>query len=315
VPRALSVLAGVLVAPWIAWALVRTLGLDRVPLLAKAVAFTPYAALTAPLPFVAALFLRRPRAALAMVPAMALLGLAVVPRALPGPRAPDPGGRALRVMTLNVYAGAADARAVARLVADQRVDVLSLQEVTPEGLAALDAAGLRRSLPRRVDGSAPGARGTAVLSRLPLTEPRRTVDRSGLVLTSATVRTSAGRPVDVHAVHPPPPLDGRSHATWRRLLRALPSAGTGRVRVLAGDFNATLDHRELRLVLERGYQDAADVAGEGLRTTWPAGRRFPPELAIDHVLADRRAAIERVVTRAVPGSDHRAVIADVRPGR
>ena len=293
----------------------RGLGLDRVAPLAKAVAFTPYAALTAPLPFVGCLFLRRPRVALLSVLPALVLAAAVVPRALPGPRAPDPGGPALRVMTLNVYVGAAVPRAVAELVAAERVDVLTLQEVTPEALAALDAAGLARSLPRRVDGSAPGARGTAVLSRLPIEAPRRRVDRSGLVVSAATVRPTGGRPVDVVAVHPPPPLDRARHATWRRLLRELPPAGRGRVRVLAGDFNATLDHQALRALLDRGYQDAAAVAGEGLRTTWPAGRRFPPELTIDHVLADRRAGIGRVVTRRMPGTDHRAVLADVRPGR
>lgn len=293
----------------------RGLGLDRVAPLVQAMAFTPYAALTAPVPFVLCLFLRRPRIALAaVVPAVVLLA-AVVPRALPGPRAPDPGGPALRVMTLNVYVGRADPRAVAELVAAERVDVLSLQEVTPEALAAFDAAGLRQQLPRRVDGTAPWGLGTAILSRGPIEAPRREVDRSGLVVTAATVRPTGGRPVDVVAVHPPPPLNRTRHATWRRLLRELPDGGSGRLRLLVGDFNATLDHQALRELLDRGYQDAADVAGEGLTTTWPAGRRWPPEVAIDHVLADRRAGIGRVVTRTVPGSDHRAVIADVRPGR
>ena len=41
-------------------------------------------------------------------------------------------------------------------------------------------------------------------------------------------------------------------------------------RILAGDFNATLDHPELRAVLDRGYVDAADAASGGLKPTWPA---------------------------------------------
>ena len=35
--------------------------------------------------------------------------------------------------------------------------------------------------------------------------------------------------------------------------------------VIAGDFNATLDHQALRAVLDRGWQDAAAEAGEGLQ--------------------------------------------------
>ena len=33
------------------------------------------------------------------------------------------------------------------------------------------------------------------------------------------------------------------------------------MRILAGDFNATLDHAELRRLIGRGYHDAAEQAG------------------------------------------------------
>ena len=57
--------------------------------------------------------------------------------------------------------------------------------------------------------------------------------------------------------------------------RALPGSDCqGDVRILAGDFNATLDHPELRALLDRGYVDAADAAGAGL-----AGRPGPPRPA------------------------------------
>jgi endonuclease/exonuclease/phosphatase family metal-dependent hydrolase len=35
-------------------------------------------------------------------------------------------------------------------------------------------------------------------------------------------------------------------------------------------------------------------------------------LTIDHVLVDRRAAVHRVTVHDLPGSDHRAVFADLR---
>ena len=46
--------------PWIAWAVVRTFGLDGVHPLTGAMAFTPFVAATAPLPLIAALALRSP---------------------------------------------------------------------------------------------------------------------------------------------------------------------------------------------------------------------------------------------------------------
>ena len=80
------------------------------------------------------------------------------------------------------------------------------------------------------------------------------------------------------------------------------------LRIVLGDFNGTLDDRAVRGVLDRGYVDAADAAGEGLRFTYPAhGRR--PYIAIDHVLVPRRVRVDGVRVLPVPGSDHRAVVA------
>jgi endonuclease/exonuclease/phosphatase family metal-dependent hydrolase len=82
--------------------------------------------------------------------------------------------------------------------------------------------------------------------------------------------------------------------------------------VLAGDFNATLDHAELRRLLDRGYRDAAEQAGVALRPTWPGDRALiPTVVTIDHVLADRRIRVVSVRTVAIPGSDHRGVLADL----
>jgi len=81
-------------------------------------------------------------------------------------------------------------------------------------------------------------------------------------------------------------------------------------RVLLGDFNATLDHREFRRVLDRGYYDAADATGDGLRATWPTDRSRPM-LTIDHVLLPESIRTRKVNVHDVRGSDHRAVIAEI----
>jgi endonuclease/exonuclease/phosphatase (EEP) superfamily protein YafD len=80
---------------------------------------------------------------------------------------------------------------------------------------------------------------------------------------------------------------------------------------VAGDFNATLDNRELRRLLDRGCADAAERAGAGLRATCsPRPRRALP-IVIDHVLVDRRVRVRHVTVEDIPGSDHRAVIAEL----
>jgi endonuclease/exonuclease/phosphatase family metal-dependent hydrolase len=78
-------------------------------------------------------------------------------------------------------------------------------------------------------------------------------------------------------------------------------------RLLLGDFNATLDHAALRRLIGSGYRDAADAVGAGLRPTWPAD--VVPVVTLDHVLVDSRIGVRSVTVHAVPGTDHRAVVA------
>jgi endonuclease/exonuclease/phosphatase (EEP) superfamily protein YafD len=120
--------------------------------------------------------------------------------------------------------------------------------------------------------------------------------------------------VRIKAVHPAPPVNAIAAPYWQDALAALPSSdGRGDVQILAGDFNATLDHPELRGLLDRGYTDAADAVGKGFVWTWPARRRTRAlPLTIDHVLVDERVKVEKVEVVRVPRSDHRAVIATLR---
>ena len=88
----------------------------------------------------------------------------------------------------------------------------------------------------------------------------------------------------------------------------------GPLRVLVGDFNATLDHVELRRLLATGYRDAASVVGKGLTPTWPYfGPRWAitPKVTIDHVLADRRIGVRSFEAFTIPGTDHRVILAEL----
>jgi endonuclease/exonuclease/phosphatase (EEP) superfamily protein YafD len=185
-----------------------------------------------------------------------------------------------------------------------------VQELTPELARGLDEAGLAELLPQRVAEPRDEGAGMGIYARVPLV-PLELDGRRRNPLAAATARPPGAPPVDVVAVHPPPPLRG-TVAAWRADLRALPPATTdGRLRILAGDFNATLDHVELRRLLDTGYEDAAAEVGAGLRATWPEGRRLPPPVAIDHVLADRRCGVRAFSVHPIPGTDHRAVVAEL----
>lgn len=306
-----------MVLPWAAWAVVRTFGLEGGTPLVPLMTFTPYMGLTSLVPLLVCLVTRRwAPAAVALVVCLLFAG-ALIGRWLPGPR-PHVAGPRLRVMTSNLYLGRGDARTVVRLVREQGVDVLGLEELTPEEVARLDAAGLRRLLPHRNVDARPGAGGTGLYSRFPLTrrKPYNSLDINGEP--RALVRVPGARPFELQVIHPPPPIHGQA-PQWRHMLSELPKPGVGdggsargAPQMLIGDFNATLDHAQLRDLLDDGYVDAADATGKGYETTWPAGRRFPPEITIDHVLLDPRMRAEDVSVWLVPRSDHRALLATVR---
>lgn len=280
-----------------------------------AMAFTPYVAATAVVPLVVALALRRRLVAAAGVVVMLAFALAVLPRAFAGPRPQISDGVPVTVMTSNLFEGRGDARTIVDLVRRHRVDVLALEELTADAVRRLDAAGLRRLMPYRDVDTRPqfSASGTGLFARRPIRrlKPFNSLNRNAEPRALVTV---PGAPdLEVQTVHPPPPIHGWN-AIWTRMLDELPRPGrdAGSLRMLIGDFNATLDHEQLRRLLgDDGYLDAADATGEGFRTTWPAGRHFPPELTIDHVLVDPRVRPQNVTVDLVPRSDHRAVIAEL----
>ena len=119
-----------------------------------------------------------------------------------------------------------------------------------------------------------------------------------------------GKDIEVVSVHPLPPVVTDGPEAWQREMAGLPTPdSTGAIRVLAGDFNATLDHVGITRLLNKGYVDAADQVGKGLIHTWPSNSGlWPPPVTIDHVLVDTRCPVDELDVFDVPGSDHRAVV-------
>jgi endonuclease/exonuclease/phosphatase (EEP) superfamily protein YafD len=303
-----TAIAVALALPWLLWAIVRVLGLDMGQLLVPAIAFTPYVAATSWIPVVAALLLRRRAVAVVALVVAVLLVAAVAPRAFDGPRVAEAGGPSLTVLTANLRYGNGDPEALMALAEHSGADLVSLQELPPEEALRIDAAGGRRLFRYRVLDTRPGAQGTGLLSRYPLTEPARPQGLR-MAMPEATLRIPGAPPIRVKAVHPVAPLHG-DVADWEATMRSLPRATPrGELRMLVGDFNATLDHHLLRDLIGSGYSDAGDATGIGLQGTYPAHRRL--RITIDHVLVDERARVTSASVHVVPGTDHRAVVARI----
>jgi endonuclease/exonuclease/phosphatase (EEP) superfamily protein YafD len=297
------------VAPLAAWALLRALGISSGFPLAAIMAFTPYAALAALLAAGIAAALRNWAASGIAALAMVSLAAAVLPRAVGSDTVAVEGRETLRVLAANVHHGTADPAALVALADRLHADVLSVEELTPRFAGELREAGLGRRLPHTVLEMQRSASGAGLYSRLPLRRlpaPDRFIFRSP----RAQLRLGDGRTVRISAVHPFPP---ESHHTteWEEALASLPSAGRGAPWVLAGDFNGTFDQSQFRNVVARGYEDAGAAAGDGLEPTFPREGHLIPPVTIDHVLADRRLGVVDYAVEDLPGSDHRAVYAEL----
>jgi endonuclease/exonuclease/phosphatase (EEP) superfamily protein YafD len=314
--RALTVALWLLAVPCAGWAVVRVLGLERGYPAVQLMAFTPYAAMGAVAVAAAAMLARRFTAGAVAVVAAVSLCAVVLPRAIPdGGRTAT--GPTLRVLSTNLLAGSGDERAVVDLVKRLSVDVLAVQEYTPSDAAGMAAAGVTDLLPHQAAYPQDGVTGSALLSRYPVRETALRVHRGGFSQARATVDVPGAVAVEMESVHPQSPWGGPAMRAWERDLRDQPPATVGGpVRILLGDFNATLDHAALRRLMSTGYRDAASVAGDGFRSTWPYDEKwFIPGVTLDRVLADERVGVRAVRPYRIPGSDHKAVYAElVLPG-
>ncbi|MEU6999374.1 endonuclease/exonuclease/phosphatase family protein [Nonomuraea sp. NPDC046570] len=296
------------VTPFAAWAAARVAGLERGSLPTQIMTVTPYAAAGSLLPLLLAALTRNRAATALAVVTTAALGLSVLPRAFGTAEAGT--GRPLKVLTINMLFGRADVSAIMELVRRFDPDVLSTQELTPGAVIDLDEAGLKDLMPHRVLQDEWSAGGSGLFAKYPLTALWDLIPPVGHKMPAGVLALPGGRPVEVVDVHPYPPLGAQVH-NWNAALESFPSASGDTIRILAGDFNASLDHAAMRRLLRRGYKDAADQVGQGLTPTWPANKRIPPIITIDHVVVDSRVGVRAVSVHDVPGTDHRAVFAEL----
>jgi endonuclease/exonuclease/phosphatase (EEP) superfamily protein YafD len=151
------------------------------------------------------------------------------------------------------------------------------------------------------------------------TTPADDVAIPGWTLPAVNV-TVGGRSVRVIGVHLQSPGKEAERQLWREQIDAL-SAEVAVMRhqgvnvVLAGDFNSALEHPAFR-TLATDLTDAGRATGRLFARTWPAGKSATtslriPVLGIDHILVDDTVGVRAYAERVIPGSDHRAVIADL----
>jgi len=294
---------------YVGYVVLRIAGIETYEALIAAMALTPYVAGFGLLLGILCVLLRRRAVGVVVLLLTIAIGALLVPRVL-SEEQPGANGERLRIMSVNLYIGRADARTVVDIARRQQVDVLVIPELTRYSATTLDAAGLAELLPNRVYDTDLAGDGTGIVSKLPL---RQIVlmDETTLAQPSVVVDMPGRDDVELTAVHVQPGVRAGYARTWQNELRELPAPNPAeRVRVLAGDFNASFDHSTFRALVDRGYSDAGEETGKGLESTWTSWP-FGPPVTIDHIIVDNRCAIGSYAVFDIPGSDHDAIVSEV----
>jgi endonuclease/exonuclease/phosphatase family metal-dependent hydrolase len=304
--KAVSVVAWTFAVAVAFWAVLRLTGWDVWYPAVQVLAFTPYAMTGAAMGVPVILAMGQRKQAIVLGVSAAVLAFCVLPRGIAGGE-PLPAGPTLRVASANLLVGGADATELVTRVRSLDVDVLAVQEMTPQWLALADSAGISAVLPYRFVAPASLAEGSAVFSRYPLTDAgSRLMALGWFQQVYCVVHAPGAAPVRLESAHAASPYNAEMIQYWASTLEREPSPGG----ILLGDFNATLDHGSMRDLLDRGWRDAASLVGQGFVPTWGPFEGDPvPPVTIDHVLIDDRLGVRSFDAYTQTGSDHRMIVA------
>lgn len=219
---------------------------------------------------------------------------------------PANGKADLRILHMNVLQPNTAYQATITRALASDADLISVQEVGPEWAVAL-AQGLRTSYLYAHVEPRTNCYGIALFSRVPFLEVR-TFHVNGAPFIEACF-DHHGKPVRVVAVHASSPI---SYGHFKRRNAQLAHLGASLspgdiATIVVGDLNTvTWDGAFKRLCRRSGLRSISD----GGHRTWPRIGPFAI-IPLDHVLVSPWISAT-VSTEEIPGSDHRAVLADLK---
>lgn len=240
---------------------------------------------------------------------------------------PENTEASVRVLTWNTAGEAVSAEAVADAILSQKVDVVTLPE-TAESVGERIAVMLReQGHPMWVHHvqfgevpNGPQAWETTILISPELGDYSVIGSSEDGTSNTSSVPSAVVMPVNgtgptivaVHAVAPRVEAMQR----WQSDLNWIADQCPAGDFILAGDFNATIDHMASLGVGggDIGYcRDVASRTGTGVTGTWPES--FPELLGapIDHVMASQNWEPTGSLVLDASGSDHRALVAQLEP--
>ena len=231
----------------------------------------------------------------------------------------------LTVLSWNTLGDAPGASAIAQLAISTDADIVVLPETSAAAAKSvadkMNAAGHPVQRLELALDQVSKARTTSLLISTRLgTYVRDTSVGTTPALPSVVAVPADGTGPTIVAAHPVSPVPGEM-SNWRAGLDWLAKRCVGPNVILAGDLNSTLDHHT-GLGVDGGQlgrcHDAARATGNAAVGTWPTDLPAFLGAPIDHVYATSgwRIVDFRVIgSMDAAGSDHRPILAQLRPER
>lgn len=252
----------------------------------------------------------------------------VVSRGLGADQLPAEDAHSVRVLTWNTAGEATTAATIAQTAVAMNADIVTLPETTIQtgGQVAVKMRQLGHPMwayhtqygEHGWDASSTTLLISPRLGTYSVTESSATGTSNTSTVPSAVAMPTSGKGPIIVAAHAVAPREGYMDR-WRHDLQWIADQCAAADVILAGDFNATLDHMS-------GYgigdatmghcRDAASASGNGGLGTWPTGAPALLGAPIDHVMVTPTWRVTgSVVLQSLDGSgsDHRPLVVQLQP--
>jgi len=200
---------------------------------------------------------------------------------------------------------------IASEIRRDKPQVVTMEELTPVSLRSLQFTHVMDHYRYHLIRATTGSDGMALWSVFPLADRTVWYANGHPELRTWLQLPNASR-LRLDVLHTDAPYGADEPTLWASEIEAIRTELMREPRplVAVGDLNATWYDWHFQALLALGLRDAAVVAGQGWRMTWPRDQQpVVPYLRIDHVLLSKRVALRSYsVVDGGTGSDHHPLL-------
>jgi len=223
---------------------------------------------------------------------------------------PVPGEVQFRLFDANVSQSNRNLTEIAGEIRRDKPQVVTMEELTPVSLRSLQFTHVMDDYRYHLVRAATGSYGMALWSVYPLADAIEWYAEGHPEL-RAWLELPGGGHLRLDVLHTTAPYGSGEPGVWARQMAAIRSelAHEPRPLIAVGDLNATWYDWHFQALLGLGLRDAAVVAGQGWRMTWPRDQQpVVPYLRIDHVLLSKGVSLQSYAVGGGKGSDHHPLL-------